>query len=83
MPDTVIVSLVLNGREYDAALPARVPISVLRKSIMEMFYQKNLIINPGFRLIYEGMGLPDNRSLADFGVWDGSYLQLSSAEGFM
>ena len=75
--ERVIVTLRIQHAAYDLELPAFLPVSELKRRILETL----LYVDPGrysgirgLELYFHGKPLPGNRHLASCGVWDGSVL---------
>ena len=82
MPETVIVTLRFGGKEADFELPARTPLSALEEGLKR-----------ALRLAFPGTALPKGKlmlrsaggylkmehTLEDYGIFDGSLLEVSDS----
>jgi hypothetical protein len=74
MVDSVLVTLVHNGREFDMEIPAKAKVSQIKPVIVEALSRKGSRPNGNPDLIGNGSPLQDSDTLLGAGVWDGSYL---------
>ena len=79
MPENVIVTLRFQGREADFELPAQIPLSAIAEPLKAaarlhfpgiMFQGKSILLRSA-----QGYLSPD-RTLADYGIFDGALLEL-------
>ena len=84
--ENVIVTLRIqpSNRQLDMELPAFAPIGQLRQQLLEVLSQADPV---GFarvqriRLQRDGAELDADMSLAQYGIWDGSFLEILCQEG--
>lgn len=84
--ENVIVTLRIQpaNRQLDVELPAFAPVGQLRQQLLDVLSQADPV---GFarvsyiRLQKDGAELEEDRSLAQYGIWDGSILDVLCREG--
>lgn len=84
--ENVIVTLRIqpSNRQLDMELPAFAPIGQLRQQLLEVLSQADPV---GFarvssiRLQSDGAAMDESLSLAQYGIWDGSFLDILCQEG--
>lgn len=75
--ETVIVTVRLMNRAFDMELPTFLSIKELIEKIDETLHSMPASIAPDMHcvgLVYEGKQLESERTLANYGIWDGSFV---------
>lgn len=78
--ENIIVTVLINYEEIDMELPAFLPIKDLLKKLEETIrvmrpqYSSEL---SEFTMKYNGVKMSEDKTLAQYGVWDGSKIELS------
>lgn len=78
--ENIIVTVLINYEEIDMELPAFLPIRDLLKKLEETIrvmrpqYSSEL---SEFTMKYNGVKMSEDKTLAQYGVWDGNKIELS------
>lgn len=76
--ETVMVTVQVMDRAFDMELPTFLSIKELIERIDETFHSMPACITPDLRcaeLAYEGKTLEEEKTLAYYGIWDGSFVE--------
>ena len=74
MLDNVIITLAVDGKAIDVAIPANVQIGMLKPYISDTLARKGISLAKKYAIIHNGKVLPETESLFNLGIWDGSFL---------
>jgi len=85
IPDRVIVSISYPTQAFscDAELPTQMPISQIKRGLRKLLkntYPKLFFKLESVELIYNDEKLSDDKTLAFYGIWDGSPIEIK--DGF-
>lgn len=85
LPEKVLVELHMEELYFqrDAELPAQMPLLDLKRGLLTLLQEKEpkRFSNIGaIAILYNGAVIPDTKTLADIGAWDGSILTLEATK---
>ncbi|MCL2298912.1 MAG: EsaB/YukD family protein [Firmicutes bacterium] len=77
MPEKFIVTVACDSFTVDLEIPSGQPVGEFRRKLLEILQSLGGRAFPGMALSFNGRAIPDSRSLADVGAFDGSIIEVT------